>query len=155
VTIDPNHPCAACAVVGGSSRPAGGVLAEAHGLVVHGVAAPSPIAGWVVITSRVHVRAWWELPAAESAALGPLVTRVMRAQREVLGAPHVYALALGDVLHHFHLHLVPRFADTPGRLHGRGAFDFLPSDVLSAEVLEDACARLAAALRADNGARGA
>ena len=101
----------------------------------------------MVVTSRVHVRAWWELPEAESAALGPLVARVMRAQREVLGAPHVYALALGDVLHHFHLHLIPRFADTPARLHGRGAFDFLPTDVLADDVLEGACARLAVGLR--------
>jgi diadenosine tetraphosphate (Ap4A) HIT family hydrolase len=54
----------------------------------------------------------------------------MRAQLAALGAEHVYAFAIGDVLHHFHLHLVPRFADTPQRLRGRGAFDARPEDAL-------------------------
>ncbi len=70
----------------------------------------------------------------------------MRAQRLALGAEHVYAFALGDVLRHFHLHLVPRFAATPPRLRGRGSFDALPGDLLPTGEVEAAADRLREAL---------
>ncbi|MDC0711185.1 HIT family protein [Stigmatella sp. ncwal1] len=143
---DVNEPCLGCAVVGGATRPVGGVLARAPGLVVHGVAGPSPLPGWLVISSERHVRAWYELDEEAARELGPLAARVMRAQREVLGAEHAYAFAIGDVLRHFHLHLVPRFAQTPRRLWGRGAFDATEADHLPAGALEAAAQALAGAL---------
>ena len=129
---DPNDPCLACRIVRGEARPAGGILWRGGGLTVHGLADPCPIPGWLVVTSDRHARALYDLDDAEAAGLGPLAARVMRAQRAALGAEHVYALALGDVLHHFHLHLVPRFADTPARLRGCGCFDARPEDTLPA-----------------------
>ena len=129
---DPNDPCLACRIVRGEARPAGGIVWRAGGLTVHGLADPCPIPGWLVVTSDRHARALYDLDDAEAAGLGPLAARVMRAQRAALGAEHVYALALGDVLHHFHLHLVPRFADTPARLRGCGCFEARPEDTLPA-----------------------
>jgi diadenosine tetraphosphate (Ap4A) HIT family hydrolase len=72
----------------------------------------------------------------------------MRAQREALGAEHVYAFAIGDALLHFHLHLVPRYADTPERLRGRKAFDGVPQDARPASEVEEAAAALSRALGA-------
>jgi len=144
--VDVNEPCLGCAIVRSATRPVGGVLARAPGLVLHGVASPSPVAGWVVISSERHVRAWYDLDAEPARELGPFAARVMRAQREVLGAEHAYAFAIGDVLRHFHLHLVPRFAQTPQRLWGRAAFDAAPADHRPAEELEAAARALAAAL---------
>jgi diadenosine tetraphosphate (Ap4A) HIT family hydrolase len=100
----------------------------------------------VVISSEQHARAWYELDDATSRELGAFAARVMRAQREVLGAEHAYAFAIGDVLRHCHLHLVPRFAGTPQRLWGRAVFDAPPADHLPAEALEAAARALAAAL---------
>jgi diadenosine tetraphosphate (Ap4A) HIT family hydrolase len=130
VAADPNAPCLACRIVAGEVRPAGGVVWRGDGLTVHGVADPCPIPGWLVLTSERHARALYDLDARELAAVGPAAARVMRAQRVALGAEHVYAFAIGDVLRHFHLHLVPRFAETPARLRGRGAFDSRPEDAL-------------------------
>ena len=146
-SIDVNDPCLGCAIAQGRVRPSGGVLLREGGLVLHGLAGASPLAGWVVLSAERHARALYDLDAQAAGALGPLAARVMRAQREVLGAEHVYAFAIGDVLRHFHLHLVPRYADTPERLRGRGAFDGAPADMLTAERVEEACARLAEALR--------
>jgi diadenosine tetraphosphate (Ap4A) HIT family hydrolase len=143
---DVNDPCLACAIVRGETRPVGGVLARANGLVLHGVASSSPIPGWVVLSSERHVRAWYDLDDTAARELGPFAARVMRAQREVLGAEHAYAFAIGDVLRHFHLHLVPRFADTPQRLWGRAAFDAPPEDYRPAEELAAAARLLAVAL---------
>jgi diadenosine tetraphosphate (Ap4A) HIT family hydrolase len=127
---DPLQSCPACRVVAGEVRPTGGIVWRGDGLTVHASLDPCPIPGWLVLTSDRHARALYDLNPAELAALGPAAARVMRAQRTALGAEHVYAFAIGDVLHHFHLHLVPRFADTPSRLCGRGCFDARPGDAL-------------------------
>jgi diadenosine tetraphosphate (Ap4A) HIT family hydrolase len=143
---DVNDPCQGCAIVSGATRPPGGVITRVPGLVLHGVAGPSPVRGWVVISSERHVRGLYDLDEATARELGALTARVMRAQREVLGAEHSYAFAIGDVLRHCHVHLIPRFADTPRHLWGRSVFEAKPAEHLSAEALEAAAKALAAAL---------
>ena len=132
MTADRKEQCLACRIVADEVRPAGGIVWRGEGLTVHGLADPCPVPGWLVLTSDRHARALYDLDPAELAAVGPAAAQVMRAQRSALGAEHVYAFAIGDVLRHFHLHLVPRYADTPARLRGRGAFDARPEDSLPA-----------------------
>ena len=143
---DPNDPCLGCALAAGRAPAPGGIVLRAGGFTVHALAGPSPIAGWLVATSDRHARAIYDLDDAEAAALGRLAARVMRAQRAALGAEHVYAFAIGDVLLHAHLHLVPRFADTPERLRGRGCFDARPEEMLPEARLVEAAERVRAAL---------
>ncbi|HVI94136.1 MAG TPA: HIT family protein [Anaeromyxobacter sp.] len=142
--------CVGCRLVRGEAIAPGGVLRREGGFVLHAVADASPLAGWLVLTSERHARAWYDLDGAELSALGPLAARVMAAQRAVLGAEHVYAFAIGDVLRHFHLHLVPRYASTPERLRGRRCFDGRPEDALPADVLAAAARTVGRAL--DGGA---
>lgn len=129
---DPNTPCVACRVASGAHAPAGGIAWRGGGFVLHAPLDPCPLPGWLVLTSERHARALYELTDDEAAQLGRIAARAMRAQREALGAEHVYAFAIGDVLRHLHVHLVPRFADTPARLRGRGCFDATPDDALPA-----------------------
>jgi diadenosine tetraphosphate (Ap4A) HIT family hydrolase len=138
--------CAGCEIVRGAREVPGGVLLREGGFVLHALADGSPLAGWLVLTSERHARAWYDLEPGEAAALGPLAARVMAAQRAALGAEHVYAFAIGDVLLHFHLHLVPRYAGTPDRLRGRGCFEGAPSDMLPEAALAEAARAVAAAL---------
>jgi diadenosine tetraphosphate (Ap4A) HIT family hydrolase len=140
--------CTGCAIARGRHPTPGGVVRCESGFVLHAIADPSPISGWLVLTSERHARAWYDLAEDELAALGPLAARVMAAQRAALGAEHVYAFAIGDVLRHFHLHLVPRFADTPERLRGRRCFEGRPEDMLGEAELAAAAAAVAAALGA-------
>jgi diadenosine tetraphosphate (Ap4A) HIT family hydrolase len=143
---DPNDPCLACAIVAGEARTAGGLVRREDGFTIHALAGPSPLAGWLVVTSDRHARALYDLDDREAAALGRVAARVMRAQRAALGAEHVYAFAIGDALHHAHLHLVPRYADTPARLRGRGCFDASAGEMLEDGALAKAVARVRAAL---------
>ena len=124
--------CPACAI-----EPAR-ILLRRDGFLLHAVNQPTPVKGWLVLTSERHARAWYDLTPEESAALGPFARVVMQAQLAVLKAEHVYAFAIGDVLQHFHLHLVPRFASTPLHHRGRAAFDAPASDAVSAAELEAA-----------------
>src|SRR6266511_2262674 len=137
----------ACDLVHGVRAVPGGILLRDGGFALHVLADPSPIAGWLVLTSERHARAWYDLAPAELAALGPLAARVMAAQRAALGADHVYAFAIGDVLRHFHLHLVPRHADTPERLRGRRCFEGRPEDALPEPEVARAAQAVAAALK--------
>lgn len=115
--------CSGCEVVAGRREVPGGVVLREGGFVLHALDGPSPVPGWLVLTAERHCRALYDLDPAAAAGLGPLLQRVMAAQRAALGAEHVYLFAIGDVLHHCHLHLVPRYASTPERLRGRGAFE--------------------------------
>lgn len=138
--------CTACAIVGGTRVPPGGLLLREGGFVLHALTDPSPLAGWLVLTSERHARAWYDLDDGELVGLGPLAARIMAAQRSALAAEHVYAFAIGDVLHHFHLHLVPRYADTPERLRGRRCFDGSAGDALPDDRIERAARAVKAAL---------
>jgi len=139
--------CVACQIVRGSRPTPGGILLRQGGLVLHALADPSPLRGWIVLTSEAHARAWADLDPGTLAALGPLAARVMAAQRAALAAEHVYAFAIGDVVKHFHLHLVPRFAGTPERLRGRRCFEGRPEDALPEAEVAAAARAVAAALR--------
>lgn len=139
--------CLACELVSGRRVPAGGILLRRDGFVVHAIADATPLRGWLVLTCERHVRGWYDLDEGELAGLGPLAARVMAAQRGALGAEHVYAFAIGDVVKHFHLHLVPRYADTPERLHGRRCFEGRADEMLPEAEVERAAREVAAALR--------
>jgi diadenosine tetraphosphate (Ap4A) HIT family hydrolase len=62
----------------------------------------------------------------------------MRAQLAALGAEHIYTFAIADKVQHCHVHLVPRFTDTPERLRGTRCFDAGPDDALPAGILAHA-----------------
>jgi diadenosine tetraphosphate (Ap4A) HIT family hydrolase len=130
--------CAACELLAGRREPLGGVLWRRGGFALHALTDPTPLPGWLVLTSERHARAWYDLDPAELSSLGTVASRVMAAQRAALKAEHVYAFAIGDVLHHFHLHLVPRYAGTLERLRGRRCFDGLPEDMIPAREAERA-----------------
>ncbi len=146
-TLIHSKSCIACEIAVGSRRTPGGILLREGGFVLHALADPSPLRGWVVLTSERHARAWPDLDASALAALGPLAARVMAAQRSALGAAHVYAFSIGDAVRHFHLHLVPWYAGTPERLRGRRCFEGASEDMLAEEEIERAAAVLRDAVR--------
>jgi len=142
-------PCAACELLAGRRDVPGGLLWRGGGFALHALADPTPLPGWLVLTSERHARAWYDLEPSELASIGTVAARVMAAQRAVLGAEHVYAFAIGDVLHHFHLHLVPRYAATPERLRGRHCFDGRPEDRVPEAEVERAARIVSAELARD------
>jgi diadenosine tetraphosphate (Ap4A) HIT family hydrolase len=139
--------CLACAVTAGRHPVPGGLVHRESGFALHALADPSPLRGWLVLTSERHVRAWPDLAPDALVAIGPLAARVMSAQRSVLGAEHVYVFSIGDAVRHFHLHLVPRYSDTPGRLWGRRCFEGTPADAIPEQEAAAAAQAVASALR--------
>jgi len=138
--------CTACELLAGRRSVPGDLVWRGGGLALHALDGPCPIPGWMVLTAERHCRALYDLDEEAATALGLVAQQVMRAQRQALGAEHVYAFAIGDVLQHFHLHLVPRYAGTPQRLRGRGAFDAAPAEARPEAELAAAARLVAEAL---------
>lgn len=124
--------CSACEIVAGRLVPPGGLVIRDRGLELFGVNAPTPVAGWLMITTSRHVRCLADLTDDEAARVAMLAARVQRAQRDVLGAETCYAVSLGEVVKHFHLHIVPRYASTPERLRGPKIFQASDADAIPA-----------------------
>ena len=100
--------CLACALVAGQrDHAAGTILETAHFHAHQDYAVPIP--GFVIVSTRRHLRAFDEFNAAELAAFGPLVARLRQAMRHALGIEDVYVFQNEDTPHHFHLWLFPRY----------------------------------------------
>jgi diadenosine tetraphosphate (Ap4A) HIT family hydrolase len=130
----------------GRTRPPGGIVYRDDLFVAYGFPEPSPVAGYVLVVTRRHVRGLYDLDDEEAARWGPLVVRVQRAQKQVLGAEHAYAFVLGEQVHHFHSHVVPRYADTPARIRGGKFFSVTEADARPVAEIEAAARKLEAAL---------
>jgi histidine triad (HIT) family protein len=74
---------------------------------------PRPYLGHLLIVTRRHVARLGELTDDESSAVGRAAARLARALTEAGGAEWVYSAVIGTGTPHFHLHLVPRYPDTP------------------------------------------
>lgn len=121
--------CRSCELVdrrdAGAAPPWDRILRTPEWDVVH--AYGTSIEGWLVLVTRRHVAALADLTDAESAALGPLVVRVSRALRDVVGCVKTYAAQFAeDPAHpHVHVHVIPRSADQPPELCGPRVFSAL------------------------------
>jgi diadenosine tetraphosphate (Ap4A) HIT family hydrolase len=95
-----------------------------HWLLRHN-RAPYGVAGWSVLYSKRHVAGIAHFNDTEVAQLGPLLRSVELLLEHVTGALRVYTAAMGETSPHFHAHLVPRYARTPGDVKAWELFGLL------------------------------
>jgi diadenosine tetraphosphate (Ap4A) HIT family hydrolase len=74
--------------------------------------------GWLVVEPRRHVPDLGDLTDDEASGIGKLANQLARLLKEALGAEHVYAFAFGDNFPHLHVHVVPRYPNTPREYWG-------------------------------------
>lgn len=107
--------------------------------------------GWLVLLPVRHVTSLDELTPEESAELGPLLSGLTAALKDVTGCVKTYVLLLAekDGFAHLHFHVVPRAADLPEELTGPRILTLLGSDhpVPPAEQ-DDLARRIGAAMPA-------
>jgi histidine triad (HIT) family protein len=103
------------------ARAEGGVLYEDRLVYVghvHTISGPTAYRGQLVVEPKRHVPGLGDLNDAEAEAVGRTCSRIARLLQDVEGAEHVYMWVLGDDVPHLHVHLVPRFPNTPPEYWG-------------------------------------
>ena len=100
--------CLSCAITQGFITPDGGVVIETEYFHAHQDVA-YPIKGLVILASKRHVKCFDELTTEEKIDYIDVLTKIRKAQREVLGIEHVYYFYNEDTTHHFHTWMVPRY----------------------------------------------
>ncbi|WP_064093963.1 HIT family protein [Rossellomorea aquimaris] len=100
--------CLSCALTSGLIEPDGGVVIETEHFHAHQDVA-YPIKGLIILASKRHIKCFDELTEAEKIDYITLLTKIRKAQREVLGIEYVYYFYNEDTTHHFHTWMVPRY----------------------------------------------
>ncbi|HWI47658.1 MAG TPA: diadenosine tetraphosphate hydrolase [Rummeliibacillus sp.] len=100
--------CLSCALISGMIEPDGGVITETKYFHAHQDVA-YPIKGLVILASKRHIKCFDELTDEEKIDYIHILTRIRKAQREVLGIEYVYYFYNEDTIHHFHTWMVPRY----------------------------------------------
>jgi diadenosine tetraphosphate (Ap4A) HIT family hydrolase len=100
--------CLSCALISGMIEPDGGVVVETEYFHAHQDVA-YPIPGLIILASKRHIKSFDELTEAEQADYIKALTKIRKAQRDVLGIEHVYYFYNEDTTHHFHTWMVPRY----------------------------------------------
>lgn len=103
-----NVECLSCALTSGLVVPDGGVVMETEYFHAHQDVA-YPIRGLVILASKRHITCFDELSEAEKLDYIHVLTRIRKAQREILGIEYVYYFYNEDTTHHFHTWMVPRY----------------------------------------------
>ncbi|MEH7308254.1 HIT family protein [Neobacillus drentensis] len=100
--------CLSCALTSGLIEPDGGVVYETEYFHAHQDVA-YPIKGLMIVASKRHITCLDELTEAEKIDYINILTKIRKAQREVLGIENVYYFYNEDTTHHFHMWMVPRY----------------------------------------------
>jgi diadenosine tetraphosphate (Ap4A) HIT family hydrolase len=122
------------------------LIASAHGWKLsHFPFLPDEKAGrgHLLLESVRHVTDPAELNDAEAAGMGRLVRDAVLLLKNRLGAEHVYLFRINDKVPHLHLHLIPRYADTPPEFRGLKILEWPERPALQREEIT----RLAEELR--------
>lgn len=100
--------CLSCALTSGLIEPDGGVVLETEHFHAHQDVA-YPIKGLMIVASKRHIKCLDELTEEERLDYINVLSKIRKAQREVLEIEHVYYFYNEDTTHHFHTWMVPRY----------------------------------------------
>lgn len=111
---DPSITCLVCAEQTGAVDLPGGLLDDGSVLTFHVPPLDErPVyAGHLLVTPRRHAADFAALDSDEAAGVGIAICRYSRALKS-LGARHVYLATIGHRVEHLHVHLLPRWPETP------------------------------------------
>jgi diadenosine tetraphosphate (Ap4A) HIT family hydrolase len=139
--------CGTCKGVRNELGAPGGAIYQDRLWHLDHIVRPLPMAGWLILKPKRHVEPVAKLTAAESRALGPLISRTAAALERATGVKKVYVGVFGEakLFAHVHIHLIPRPVDLADALRGPLIFALMRTDSDRAPVSE--AERIAAAVR--------
>lgn len=100
--------CLSCAITSNLIEPDGGIVFETEYFHAHQDVA-YPIKGLIILASKRHIKCFDELTEKEKIDYIQLLSKIRKAQRDVLGIEYVYYFYNEDTTHHFHTWMLPRY----------------------------------------------
>lgn len=113
-----NQPCPIC----DRQKNTQPIFQNEHWVVRH--SAETNIVGYVLIEAKRHFLDMADATEAESASYGEILQRVTKAIRRLVPAERIYTFTLGEVVPHFHVHVIPRTNQLPRAFRGRGILTY-------------------------------
>lgn len=109
-----------------TSAPGGAVYRDALWSLEHAIE-PIPMVGWLVLKPVRHVEAFADLTLDEAVLFGSLTRRTTQAMTTVLQPTKIYLSMYMEAegFAHLHVHIIPRFVNTPPDRRGPRVFDYL------------------------------
>lgn len=116
--------CGTCRYNRGELPAPGGTIYDDGVWNLQHIGEPLPLVGWLVLKPIRHIESLAELSPEEAVSFGPLVRSASRVLTDELGCVKVYCCAFSEAegFAHVHVHLIPRFEDTPPDERGPGVF---------------------------------
>lgn len=99
--------------------------------------------GHIMIDLKRHVSTLGDMNMEEAKAFGMMIARVSRALLDSEKAEHIYSYVLGDAVPHLHMHLVPRYPNTPKEYWGPNAvYDWADAPMGDNKDVTELCNRI-------------
>ena len=124
--------------------PGGHLIANDQVIAFHCPPTPKelePYLGYVFVTSRRHVPSFAELSVDEAAAMGIAISKLSAALKAE-GADPVYVAGIGHGWPHLHIHLIPRWPETPTEVSWTHVADWEGARRGDSEVVSEWTSRL-------------
>jgi diadenosine tetraphosphate (Ap4A) HIT family hydrolase len=69
--------------------------------------------GHIMIDLKRHAPSLGDMTTEEAKAFGVVMARVSKGLKETENAEHIYSLVSGNSVPHLHMHIIPRYPNTP------------------------------------------
>ena len=141
--------CPVCALAAGETSVTHGEVYRDDLWMIWHPGPPYPVAGWMTMLTHQHVAGIAHFDDRHAARLGPDLRHFEKVLEEVTGALRIYTATMNESSPHFHLHMVPRYAEMPQDAKAWAVFN-LQGAASRGEVNADETevARIVAAYRA-------
>jgi len=138
--------CLICREHGGLIEVPGGLLEDGEALTFHcPPMGDGAYAGHLLVTSRRHAPDFAALDPAEAGAIGLAISKYSGGLKS-LGATHVYVATIGHHVDHLHVHLLPRWPETPSEVAWHAVDDWPGARRLDAAGIVTLIANLTSAI---------
>jgi histidine triad (HIT) family protein len=98
--------------------------------------------GYLFVEPRRHISELGDLSEQEAEALGLMTMRLARVLQQAQAADHVYSAVVGHHEEHLHVHLIPRYPDTPPEYWWTKVLEWPDAPRGDAEAVSEVAARL-------------
>ncbi|KMK74967.1 HIT family protein [Alkalihalobacillus pseudalcaliphilus] len=103
--------------------------------------------GHMMIDLKRHVPSLADMSEEEAEVFGVTLMRVSKALKEVAKAEHIYTFVAGDAVPHLHMHIVPRYPNTPRKYWGASeVYQWEEAPIVGEEEVAVFCDRMKAFL---------